>query len=82
MHGSISALAEDVKSRIVAAIMFGDSRNAQDKGQIPNFPKSKTKIFCKLGDLVCLGTDLLSVQHFLYTGDVGAAVGFFKGLLN
>jgi hypothetical protein len=43
MHGSISALAEDVKSRIMGAVMFGDSRNAQDKGRIPNFPPERAR---------------------------------------
>lgn len=82
MHGSISALPDAIKSRIIGAVIFGDSRNAQDKGQIPNFPKSKTKIICNLLDTVCLGTQLIDLQHLEYTGAVAGAVAFLKGLLS
>ena len=66
MHGSISSLPGDVKSAIIAAVMFGDSRNLQDKGKIPNYAPSNTLIICLPLDAVCLGTDFLTPPHLLY----------------
>lgn len=82
MHGSISALSEDTKSRIIGALIFGDSRNKQDKGQIPNFPKSKTKIICNLLDTICMGLQIIDLQHLQYVVDVAAGVAFLAGLLS
>ena len=79
MHGSISSLPGDVKSRIVTAVMFGDSRNLQDKGTIPNYPPTNTLIICLPLDAVCLGTDFLTPQHLLYGSvSINQGISFVK----
>jgi cutinase len=57
-------------------VLYGYTHNKQNGGQIPNFPPEKTKIFCEPGDLVCNGTLVLTISHFLYLNDVGAAKDF------
>lgn len=81
MHASIKTLSITLQNQIGAAVMFGDVRNTQDNGQIPNFPKSKTKIYCAPLDLVCLGTDLLTPTHLVYTSYSGQALDFVKSLV-
>jgi cutinase len=81
MHGSISSLPNNLQSQINGAVMFGDARNQQDKGRIPNFPTSKTRIICAPLDAVCLGTDLVDPSHFSYIVFISTAVNFLTGLL-
>ncbi|KAG8623085.1 hypothetical protein KVT40_008061 [Elsinoe batatas] len=45
MHAAVSDLQPAVKERVDGAVMYGDTRNQQDRGQIPNFPREKVKIF-------------------------------------
>jgi len=80
MHGSISTLSSSLQGMIDGVILFGDTRNKQDNGQIPKFPKSKTKIFCALLDVLCSGLDLISPTHFSYIFAVSDAVSFLKGV--
>jgi cutinase len=53
---------------IAGVDVFGYTKNLQNRGEIPNFPAEKTKVFCNTGDLVCTGTLTLLAPHFLYTG--------------
>lgn len=78
MHGAISKLPSNLQDRIAGVVLFGDTRNKQDNGQIPNFPREKVKIFCKSGDMVCQGTLTITMSHFMYSGDVPAAVNFLS----
>jgi cutinase len=53
MHTSISALPADIKSKLVAGVLFGDTLNQRNKHQIPNFPADRVKEFCYTGDGIC-----------------------------
>lgn len=78
-HRAIENLPQSVKDRINGVVTFGDTQNQQDRGQIPNFPPSKTRIFCNPGDLVCRGTLTITAFHLTYGSDAPAAANFLAG---
>jgi cutinase len=81
MHGSIRNLPSTVKSRIEGVVLFGDPRNVADNGQIPNYPRSQTKIFCFPLDVICQGILEVTYWHLQYGQDIPAAISFIKDML-
>ncbi|KAK0372613.1 cutinase [Colletotrichum paranaense] len=77
-HRAVEDLPQAQKDQIVAAFMFGDTQNTQDKAQIPNFPKSKTKIICAQGDAVCKGTLTILPAHLSYGNQAGNMADFIN----
>jgi cutinase len=82
MHGAIPRLSAAIKAQIAAAVLFGDTRNQQDRERIPDFDTGKTLIICNTGDLVCSGTLILTLAHFTYGSRVDDAVEFAASRIN
>jgi cutinase len=84
MHNAVSSLPTNVKAKLIAGVLFGDTRNKQDRGQIPNFPKDKVTIYCAASDGVCKGTLQVTGGHFSYigNGDGPKAIAFLKSKLD
>jgi len=84
MHNAVKGLSPDIKTHIAGGVLFGDTRNTQDKGQVPDFPKDKVHIYCDSGDGVCKGTLAVTAGHFAYmgNGDGPKAIAFLKGKID
>ncbi|CAG8960901.1 hypothetical protein HYFRA_00002438 [Hymenoscyphus fraxineus] len=77
VHGAIGALSPSVSSKIAGVVTFGDTRNEQDDGVIPNFPPPKTLILCNDGDWTCKGRIyMITPAHLHYGRRVPEAVVF------
>ena len=84
MHKAVSTLPEALKKKVIAGVLFGDTRNSQDKGQVPNYPKDQVMIFCDAADGVCGGQLNVTNAHMVYigNGDGPKAVAFLKGKID
>jgi cutinase len=77
MHNVISKrLTPAIKARIAGVVLYGDTRNKQDRGRIPNFPAEKVKVICNKNDGVCGGQLLVNVGHMTYTARIGEGAKF------
>jgi cutinase len=66
MSNAISELSSSIQNQIKGVVLFGYTKNTQNLGRIPNFPRDKTEIYCNVSDAVCWGTLFLAPAHFLY----------------
>lgn len=84
MHNAVSTLDPALKAKLAGGVMFGDTRNKQDRGQVPNFPKDKVTIFCVKNDGVCGGMLNVNAGHFAYmqNGDGPKAISFLKSKID
>ncbi|CAE7174277.1 Cutinase [Pyrenophora teres f. teres] len=82
MAGAIPGLSATVQNQIKGVVLFGYTKNKQNGGKIPNFPSSKTAIYCNSGDLVCDGTLIVQPPHLQYSDTAAnAAPTFLKAQL-
>jgi len=65
--GNRGVLSQDIKSKIVGVALFGDTRNKQDGGHIPNFPKESSRVWCNPKDGVCDGALNVNAGHLSYS---------------
>jgi len=82
MHNAVSkGIAADIKSKIAGVALFGDTRNQQDKGHIPNFPTEKSKVWCNANDGVCGGGLNVNAGHLSYSNaQITEAARYLAGL--
>ncbi|KAI7220462.1 hypothetical protein KC333_g2319 [Hortaea werneckii] len=65
-------------AKIAGVVLYGNTRNAQENGKIPNFPTDRVETICALTDGVCYGTLTVTAGHLSYSDDVGDAVDFLS----
>jgi cutinase len=84
MMNAISKLPENVKRKVVGVVLFGYTKNGQQKGGIPNYPKENVMVLCSSSDGVCGGQLLVTAGHFSYMADGSGpkAVNFLVGKIN
>ncbi|KAM0482152.1 hypothetical protein ACHAP7_004379 [Fusarium lateritium] len=66
---SIEDLSTSVRDKVVGTVLFGYTKNLQNAGRIPNYPRERTLVFCNVGDLVCTGSLIVATPHLLYQSD-------------
>jgi hypothetical protein len=71
MHRAIEKLPEDVKERITAILLYGDTQFPVDGPRIKGFPPEKVKTICKPDDGVCKGMITVSAGHLSYSAKAG-----------
>jgi cutinase len=67
MHRAIEKLPEDIKARIAAILLYGDTQFPVDGPKIKGFPPTKVKTICKPDDGVCKGMITVSAGHMSYS---------------
>merc|ERR1712159_557367 len=66
---SIEDLDSAIRDKIAGTVLFGYTKNLQNRGRIPNYPADRTKVFCNTGDLVCTGSLIVAAPHLAYGPD-------------
>lgn len=69
MVASIRRLSSTIKNQIAGVVLYGNTRNAQENGKIPNFPTDRVETICALTDGVCYGTLTVTAGHLSYGDD-------------
>ncbi|EHA46959.1 separase/separin [Pyricularia oryzae] len=73
MFNAVSEMPAAVQDQIKGVVLFGYTKNLQNRGRIPDFPTEKTEVYCNASDAVCFGTLFLLPAHFLYTTESSIA---------
>nr|BAN51852.1 cutinase [Paraphoma sp. B47-9]BAN51853.1 cutinase [Paraphoma sp. B47-9] len=63
---AISDASTTVRNQIVGTVLFGYTKNQQNRGGIPGYPQDRLRVYCAVGDLVCEGTLIVLAPHLSY----------------
>ncbi|GKU08209.1 cutinase 3 [Fusarium langsethiae] len=66
---AVTDVDDAIREKIAGTVLFGYTKNLQNRGKIPSYPEDRTKVFCNTGDLVCTGTLIVAGPHLLYQTD-------------
>ncbi|RGP77053.1 cutinase 3 [Fusarium longipes] len=74
---AVTDVDDAIREKIAGTVLFGYTKNLQNRGKIPSYPEDRTKVFCNTGDLVCTGTLIVAGPHLLYQTDAAGAAPRF-----
>ncbi|KAK7430472.1 hypothetical protein QQZ08_002991 [Neonectria magnoliae] len=77
ISNSLSEASAAIKEQVKGAVLFGYTKNLQNGGRIPNYPRDRTRVYCDIADAVCFGSLFILPAHFLYTDDAAIAAPRF-----
>ncbi|KAK4181353.1 cutinase-domain-containing protein [Triangularia setosa] len=63
---SIRDSSATIREQIKGVVLFGYTKNLQNLGRIPNYPRERTEVYCAIGDLVCTGSLIVTAAHLTY----------------
>ncbi|KAK4164625.1 cutinase-domain-containing protein [Cladorrhinum sp. PSN259] len=63
---SIRDSSAAIREQIKGVVLFGYTKNLQNLGRIPNYPRERTEVYCAVGDLVCTGSLVVTAAHLTY----------------
>ncbi|KAG9257588.1 cutinase [Emericellopsis atlantica] len=66
---ALTELTGAVQDQVVGAVLFGYTKNLQNRGRIPNYPTDRTKVYCAFTDAVCCGSLFILPAHFSYNDE-------------
>lgn len=82
MVASVRRLPEATKAKMAGVVLYGNTRNRQEHGKIPNFPPEKALTICHASDGVCGGALLVTPGHLTYQPQVPQAVSWLAERIN
>ncbi|KAF9766333.1 separase/separin [Fusarium sp. DS 682] len=74
---SVTDVDAGIREKIAGVVLFGYTKNLQNRGKIPSYPEDRTKVFCNIGDLVCTGSLIVAAPHLAYQSDASGAAPEF-----
>ncbi|TGZ78502.1 putative cutinase 3 [Ascodesmis nigricans] len=78
ISNAVEQLSDAVKARVDGVVFFGYTKNLQNLGRIPGYPRDKLKVYCNFGDMVCSGTLIITPAHLTYLTDTPSAARFLR----
>ncbi|KAI4693109.1 uncharacterized protein J4E88_001480 [Alternaria novae-zelandiae] len=81
--GAIPKLSTTIRDQVKGVVLFGYTRNLQNRGGISDYPSEDLEVYCATGDLVCVGTLTITAAHFSYSDEAaGPAPRFLIGKID
>jgi len=77
VSNAISELSSSVKDKVKGVVFFGYTKNLQNLGAIPKFPRNKLEVYCEIGDLVCTGSLIITASHLTYVDEAATVAPAF-----
>ncbi|KAF5669348.1 cutinase 3 [Fusarium circinatum] len=74
---SVTDVDAGIREKIAGVVLFGYTKNLQNRGKIPSYPEDRTKVFCNPGDLVCTGSLIVAAPHLAYQSAASGAAPEF-----
>ncbi|KAL5340999.1 cutinase-domain-containing protein [Aspergillus crustosus] len=82
ISGAVQDIDQSLRDKVKGVVLFGFTRNLQDRGRIPGYPESQTEVYCAVGDLVCSGTLIITASHLAYGIYADDAAEFLAGTVD
>jgi len=76
IFNAVQRLPESLKNKIAGVVLYGYTKNKQNRSAIKGYPAEKTKVFCPKSDGVCNGGLNVNAGHFSYLANGNIKEGY------